>query len=112
MKKAAAICLVFCSFLIFTPFYSVSAQSENPEKVQLTEAQKTEISKLQKEILADKKELVEKYAEYGAISKEEAERMKLHFDKQYDMMKKHNFQIPLHHGHHHHMPKQKTDKES
>lgn len=109
MKKAFAICLATLSLFFSILNVPVSAEENQevvkPESVQFTDIQKTELATIQKRILADKKKLIEKYVEYGALSKEEADKMYSHFEKHYKMMEEHNFQIPPHPSHTRHMPK-------
>ena len=108
MKKIGFMVAMF-SLLICMPVLPASAEeNQQPVKqdnVQFTESQKTELATIQKRILADKKELIEKYVEYGALSKEEADKMYAHFERHYKMMEQHDFQIPSHRPHTKHMPK-------
>ncbi|MGG3496605.1 YckD family protein [Peribacillus simplex] len=100
MKKFLIICLTACSlFLVNMDSPSAHGTKAKPESVQFTEVQKSEIAKIHKQILADKKKLIEKYVEYGALSKEEADKMFSHFEKHYKMMEEHNFQISPHRPH-------------
>ena len=109
MKKALVICFATLSLLFSILNLPASAEENQdvvkPDSVQFTDAQKTELATIQKRILADKKKLIEKYVEYGALSKEEADKMTSHFEKHYKMMEEHNFQIPSHRPHTRHMPK-------
>ena len=100
MKKIGFMVAMF-SLLICMPVLPASAE----DNVQFTESQKTELATIQKRILADKKELIEKYVEYGALSKEEADKMYAHFERHYKMMEQHDFQLPSHRPHTKHMPK-------
>ncbi|MGG4268168.1 YckD family protein [Peribacillus simplex] len=106
MKKFLVIFLTACSLILVTLDYPSAQETKTkPESVQFTDAQKSEIAKIHKQILADKKKLIEKYVEYGALSKEEADKMVSHFEKHYKMMEEHNFQIPPHRPHRGHMHK-------
>ncbi|MEB2628242.1 DUF2680 domain-containing protein [Peribacillus frigoritolerans] len=106
MKKFFVICLTACSlFLVNLNYPAAQENKAKTESVQFTDAQKSEIAKIQKQILADKKILIEKYVEYGALSKEEADKMVSHFEKHYKMMEEQNFQIPPHRPHTQHMHK-------
>jgi uncharacterized lipoprotein YehR (DUF1307 family) len=106
MKKFFVICLTACSlFLVNLNHPAAQENKAMTESVQFTDAQKSEIAKIHKQILADKKILIEKYVEYGALSKEEADKMVSHFEKHYKMMEEHNFQIPPHRPHTGHMHK-------
>lgn len=111
MKKWLLICT--CSILFVLSPLSI-AQAEQvqkaPKQVTLTENQKNEINKLYQKILADRKELLNKYVEYGAITEAEAKRMAEHFEKQYEMIQKHDFQLPPHHFHHKHHHKHKHEE--
>lgn len=109
MKKALVICLAVCSLLL-TNFNQPASATENqqttkPESVEFTEAQKSELALIHQRILANKKELIEKYVEYGALSKEEADKMYSHFEKHHKMMEQNNYQIPSHRPHVQHNPK-------
>ncbi|MBK5442039.1 MULTISPECIES: YckD family protein [Peribacillus] len=103
MKKFLVICFAVCSLFLLSLNHPASAmdtqKSDKPESVQFTDAQKAELAKIQQQILADKKKLIEKYVEFGALSKEEADKMFSHFEKHYKMMEEHNFQIPPHRPH-------------
>ncbi|MGE7603663.1 YckD family protein [Peribacillus sp. NPDC097675] len=106
MKKAFVICLATLSLYFSILNVPVSAEVNQevgkPDGVHFTDTQKSELATIQKRILADKKKLIEKYVEYGALTKEEADKMYSHFEKHYKMMEEHNFQIP---SHSRHMPK-------
>ncbi|MCK1991013.1 YckD family protein [Peribacillus muralis] len=104
MKKFLVICLTACSlFLVNLDHPAAQDTNVKRESVKFTEAQKTELANIQKRILADKKVLIEKYVEYGALTKEEGDKMLSHFEKHYKMMEEHNFQIPPHRPHSRHM---------
>lgn len=55
-------------------------------KVQLTDKQKTELDALYRATFAKKKQIVDKYVEYGAITKEMGSKKKQWLDKKYEML--------------------------
>jgi uncharacterized FlaG/YvyC family protein len=75
-------------------------QNQNQPAVQLTEAQKTELAKLHKDILEKKKEMIQKYVEFGIIPEEKGQMIITHFDKHYEMLEQNGFilRMPPHHN--------------
>ncbi|WP_318506629.1 YckD family protein [Bacillus sp. T3] len=71
------------------------AQPAQPQ-VQLTEQQKTELAQLHKDILEKKKEMIQKYVEFGVIEEEKGQMMIAHFEKHYEMMEQNGFMMPRH----------------
>ncbi|MFC0561425.1 YckD family protein [Halalkalibacter alkalisediminis] len=59
--------------------------------VQLTEEQKTEMAALQKDVFAKKKEIINKYVEYGVFTAEKGEKIISHMDKHFEKLKKDGF---------------------
>ena len=103
MKKLLILGLT-CILLSLSPMaqaYSQEKQTENktPE-ITFTEEQKSELSKLHQKILTDKKELLNKYVEYGALKQEQADKIIEHLEKRYEMIEERGFQYPPHHMHH------------
>lgn len=79
----------------------VLANTPEPQKqVQFTEDQKKVLADLYKEIFELRKTVVDKYVEYGAMSKETAEKVKSWMDEHYQRMEERGFQ-PMEHRHHH-----------
>ncbi|NMD72113.1 YckD family protein [Bacillus sp. DNRA2] len=71
------------------------SQPSQPQ-VQLNEQQKTELAKLHKDILEKKKEMIQKYVEFGVIEEEKGQMMIAHFEKHYEMMEQNGFMMPHH----------------
>ncbi|WP_332693736.1 DUF2680 domain-containing protein [Halalkalibacter lacteus] len=79
----------------------VSDQIES--KVELTEEQKVGIAKLHKDVLEKKKEVINKYVEYGVYTEEKGKKIASMFDKHYIKLEQNGF-IPKWDGkskHHH-----------
>ncbi len=76
-------------------------QTRQPQpEVKLTEAQKTELAKLHKDILEKKKEMVKKYVEFGVIPEDKGQMMITHFEKHYEMLEQNGFVLrPMPHQH-------------
>ena len=68
--------------------------AEGDKQIQLTEDQKAELSEIYQDILEEKKELIQKYVEYGVLSKEKGDKMIEKFEAHYKMAEKHGFQLP------------------
>ncbi|PLS17165.1 hypothetical protein CVD28_14015 [Bacillus sp. M6-12] len=109
MKKiiTSLMAVVLVSIIVFVcPSYAENHESQT--NVQLTETQKEELSKLHEEILAKKKELIDKYAEFGIITQEKKEKIKAHMDTRFLEMKENGFICHQKHcghrgkGHHSH----------
>jgi len=60
-------------------------------KKQLTEQQKSEIAALYKDIFAKRKEIVNKYKEYGVITEEKANKMISRLDKYQEKLEKNGY---------------------
>lgn len=65
--------------------------ANNTEEVKLTDAQKAELAKLHKSILEQKKQLIQKYVEFGVIPKEKGDKMIQRFDEHYKMLEQNGF---------------------
>lgn len=63
--------------------------------VQLTKEQIQELEKMNLEIMKKRKELIDKYVEFGVFPKDKGERIKSHIDQRYQKMKETNF-LPRH----------------
>ncbi|WP_409301064.1 YckD family protein [Peribacillus sp. SCS-155] len=103
MKKTIFSLLILAA-LIFSPFeLSANAQLQeapSPQKpAQLTDGQKKQLEEIHLKLLEDKKQMVRKYAEFGIIPQEKADRMIQHFEDHYNLMQKNGFILP-HHPHH------------
>lgn len=110
MKKLVFSLLAF-TFLL-TAGFNVSALANNETKaaaeqektVTLTEAQQAEIGAIHKELLAKQKQLIQKYVEFGALSKEKADQVNNHFEKHYERMEQNGFEFPQHRHQKHEKP--------
>ncbi len=69
--------------------YGIHAELKN---VDLTEEQKEELSTLHKDIIEKKKELVDKYVEFGMIPENKKEKIKTHLDDRFNRLVENNFQ--------------------
>ncbi|AYA74553.1 hypothetical protein DOE78_03275 [Bacillus sp. Y1] len=72
--------------------------ANNTQEVKLTDAQKAELAKLHKGILEQKKQLIQKYVEYGVIPKEKADKMIQRFEEHYKMLEENGFIFRGPHG--------------
>ncbi|MFZ5967235.1 MAG: YckD family protein [Bacillota bacterium] len=61
------------------------------ENVQLTEAQKKEIAKLEKDILEKKKEVISKYVQYGVMTEEKGEKVISRLEERYKKLEQNEF---------------------
>jgi polyribonucleotide nucleotidyltransferase len=68
-------------------------------EVKLTEQQKTELANLHKDILEKKKEMINKYVEFGVIPEEKGQMMISHFEKHYEMLEQNGFVWKMHPHH-------------
>ncbi len=62
----------------------------------MTKEQLEEIEKLASESHKIRKQMIDKYVEYGVISKERGDKIKESMDKHFERMKEHNFTPFLH----------------
>ncbi|MFB5661924.1 DUF2680 domain-containing protein [Alteribacillus sp. HJP-4] len=95
---------VFTSAILFTA--PLQAAEEQESNVALTEKQQSELSGMYDEVFETKKEIMEKYVEYGVYSQEKAEKMNKYMEKHHQQLEDNNFipTWPHHHGkkaHHH-----------
>ena len=109
MKKLVFSLLAF-TFLL-TAGFNVSALAnetkaapEQEKTVTLTQAQQAEIGAIHKELLAKQKQLIQKYVEFGALSKEKADQVNNHFEKHYERMEQNGFEFPQHRHQKHEKP--------
>ncbi|WP_085523684.1 YckD family protein [Tuberibacillus sp. Marseille-P3662] len=90
----------------FTLFGTSPVQAEEHHKpidfkdVELSEQQKGELEKLHKDMLQTNKQLIQKYIEFGIVSKEKGEKIITHMDSHFNHMKENGF-IPKWDKHHH-----------
>lgn len=114
MKKRLLILLMavvmLAMFLNATPVLANNTNTPEPEKqIQFTEDQKKVLADLYKEIFELRKTVVDKYVEFGAMSKETAEKAKSWMDEHYQRMEERGFQ-PMEHRHHHGHEKARSPK--
>lgn len=106
MKKPMILSLTSIVVLwgLFTlPAYAEQNKPIEQEKqIQLTEAQKAELSEIYQDILEEKKELIQKYVEFGVLSKEKGDKMIQKFESHYKMAEKNGFMLPCFSRDHHH----------
>lgn len=90
--------------LLLFGFFILPAYAEQPKpieqvkQVQLTESQKAELAEIYKDILDERKELIQKYVEFGVISKEKGNEMIKRFEEHFKIMEQNGFMFP-HHPH-------------
>lgn len=92
-------CLLLSSVLISNVHAEKPDQQQNQPQVQLNEQQKAELAKLHKDILEKKKEMINKYVEYGVIPEEKGQAMITHFEKHYEMLEQNGFVWKMHPHH-------------
>ncbi|TWL88760.1 hypothetical protein CHCC15292_2445 [Bacillus licheniformis] len=61
-----------------------SAYGETRVYQELTDKQKNELASLQKDIMEKKKQLINKYVEYGILDQERGKEIKSHIEKRYE----------------------------
>ncbi|WAA09306.1 YckD family protein [Fervidibacillus albus] len=69
----------------------VNVEDDKNLEKSLTEEQIKELETLKSDILMKRKQVVDKYVEFGLISEEKAESIKAHLDKQFQKMKESGF---------------------
>ncbi|MFA9559758.1 YckD family protein [Evansella sp. AB-rgal1] len=67
------------------------AEDVDVADVTLTEEQKNEMEALQKQALDQKKEIINKYVEYGVFTEDKGKKIISHFEKHYNMLEKNGF---------------------
>lgn len=107
MKKQILTSLYTVALLLVLLAMPAYAEQNKPveqdKQVQLTEKQKAELSEIYQDLLEEKKELVQKYVEFGVISKEKGDQMIQKFEKHHKMIEQNGFKL-LHHPHAGHHP--------
>ncbi|WP_102348172.1 YckD family protein [Bacillus sp. Marseille-P3661] len=104
MKKLTILlsALIFSMALalpVFANHHDNDGATQQPA-VELTDKQKKELEKLHSELLQKKSEMIDKHVEFGIITKEKGEKIKVKLAKRFEKMKENGF-IPMHHGHKH-----------
>jgi len=74
-------------------------QEEQPQ-VKLSEQQKSELDALYQEAFEARKKIIDKYVEFGVITKEKAEKKQEHMDKFYEELKENDYIPKFHHKGH------------
>lgn len=98
MKKQFLTCLT--TVALFLGLFIIPAHAEQikpveqEKQIQLTESQKAELSEIYQDLLEEKKELIQKYVEFGVLSKEKGDRMIQKFEGHYKMAEKNGFMLP------------------
>ena len=105
MKKQIATSLTTIALLLWIfimPTYAEQNKPVAPEKqIQLSESQKAELAEIYQDLMEEKKELIQKYVEFGALPKEKGAKIIQKFEEHYKMAEKNGFMLPHHHGDHH-----------
>ncbi len=106
MKKQIVTSLTTVALLLglfVMPAYAEQNKPVEPEKqIQLSESQRAELAEIYQDLLEEKKELIQKYVEFGVLSKEKGDQIIQKFEEHYKMAEKNGFTLPHHHGGHHH----------
>ncbi len=90
----------FAFVILLSGLFNVSAYAEQntpaegDKQIQLTEDQKTELADIYRDLLEEKKELVQKYVEFGVIPKEKGDQMIQKFEEHFKMVEQNGFQLP------------------
>jgi hypothetical protein len=74
-----------------TSILAEKSSDQNEPKVELTEKQKEEMAKLHKDVLEKKKEVINKYVEYGVFTEEKGKKITAMFDKHYIKLEQNGF---------------------
>jgi hypothetical protein len=106
MNKKILTSLTFAVLLLGFVNLPVYAEQNTPtegdKQVQLTEDQRAELADIYRDLLEEKKELVQKYVEFGVIPKEKGDQMMQRFEEHFKMVEQNGFMLPRHpHGNHH-----------
>ncbi|QUG42941.1 YckD family protein [Psychrobacillus sp. INOP01] len=75
---------------------SLEAKADMPTDVKLTTEQQEEIKSLQQDALKQKKEIINKYVEYGVFSKEKGQKIITHLEERYIKLEQNGF-VPIFH---------------
>ena len=71
--------------------FSFEASAEMPADVTLTAEQQEEMKILQQDALNQKKEIINKYVEYGVFSKEKGQKIITHLEERYKKIEQNGF---------------------
>ncbi|WP_419959789.1 YckD family protein [Psychrobacillus sp. BM2] len=75
---------------------SMEAKADMPTDVKLTTQQQEEMKSLQQDALNQKKEIINKYVEYGVFSQEKGQKIITHLEERYKKMEQNGF-APISH---------------
>lgn len=75
---------------------SLEAKADMPTDVKLTTEQQEEMKSLQQDALNQKKEVINKYVEYGVFSKEKGQKIITHLEERYIKLEQNGF-VPIYH---------------
>lgn len=109
--------LFFALALLFVNIVGAAAvgaeeHADQQMQVELTQKQQKELGKLYKDIFAKKKKLINKYVEYGVISKEKGEHIIKHMEQRLEQIKQNGYILEKHKDcHHHHDKQHQRDKQ-
>ena len=107
MKKSMVYGFLFILCLSMVVGKQAYAQEDDLQQeetqVKLTDEQKSELDALYKEAFEARKKIIDKYVEFGVMTKEKAEKKQAHMDKFYEKLKENEYIPKFHHkGHSHH----------
>lgn len=95
-----AVMLAMSSNAIPAQANKMPAENQQQPKVELTDKQQKELAGLYQEINKLKKQVLDKYVEFGAMTKEQADSVKSWIDKHYKRMEENGFKpMERHHFH-------------
>ncbi|MEG9297836.1 YckD family protein [Mangrovibacillus sp. Mu-81] len=98
MKKMIFTLITACLLTFnFQGYASAESQQVAPQRVNLSDAQKQELDKLHQELFTTKKELINKYVEYGVFTKEQGDMMIQKMNERYQKLKENGFMMRWHH---------------
>lgn len=109
MKKVSG--LIILSMMLLPGFYMETAHGKTPQmekrpvthQVKLTTEQQKQIEMLEQQILSKRKEVIEKYVQYGVLTKEQGTHITKRMDEHYNHLENNGF-VPLLKKPQHHRP--------
>ncbi|MGN7946028.1 uncharacterized protein DUF2680 [Bacillus altitudinis] len=109
MKKTSG--LILLTMVLLFGFQVNTAYGETPQmekrpvthQVKLTTEQQKQIEVLEQQILSKRKEVIEKYVQYGVLTKEQGTHITKRMDEHYNHLKNNGF-VPLLKKPQHHRP--------
>lgn len=93
MKKDTWLCLAVAVLLAFGTIgiMPTDTKAEGQTYVTLTETQQKEIAALQKEVLEQRKAIINKYVEYGVFTAEKGNKIIAHLEERYSKLEQNGF---------------------